>query len=264
MFDIGVSTIQGARDYQEDSFVITDPFGSNKGFDDLNDIMLLVADGVGGEAAGNVASQIAGSASAKYIQTILNQDHSVQAIKSMLLTVGLAVNTKINDSIKGCPENKGMATTLVLCLIVNQQLRWVSMGDSHLYLMRGLTLHKLNENHSYGALLDQRVAEGNLSQYDAINHPDRNCLLSYLDGGEIKAIDTPDKALDLQSGDVIILASDGLDTLSNKEIIQIINREAHAQDTAVALTDCVMQAKVAGQDNTTVIVTRVKDLRSLG
>ncbi len=255
---MGVSAIQGGRDYQEDSFVITDPYASNKDFSELNSIMLLVADGVGGETAGSLASQLAGRASAHYIQSCFAQNISEHSLSLILQGVGVAINHDINNAIKLHPENNGMATTLILCLVLDQQIRWVSIGDSHLYLFRGSVLHKLNADHSMAAIFAMNVIDGSMSEEDAANHPDRNGLLSYLDGGDISAIDSPDEALDLQAGDSIVLASDGLDTLTSEEIMRTLTLEKNAQESAQALTDCVTLVGVEGQDNTTVIVMRVK------
>ncbi|VAW75544.1 hypothetical protein MNBD_GAMMA12-2754 [hydrothermal vent metagenome] len=258
IFDIGVSAIQGGRDYQEDSFVITDPYASNTDFSKLNNIMLLVADGVGGETAGSLASQIAGHSSAKYIQSCFDQTVSEQTLGLMLHGVGAAVNHELNKAIKLNPDTNGMATTLILCLVLKHQMRWVSIGDSHLYLIRESVLHKLNADHSMAAIFAMNVIDGSMSEADAASHPDRNGLLSYLDGGEIRIIDSPNEAVDLQEGDSIILASDGLDTLTSNEIVSVLTLEKNAQDSAQALTDCVTQAGVEGQDNTTVIVMTIK------
>jgi len=263
MFEVGVSAIQGTRDYQEDSFIVTDPIGSTEDFSNLDQILLLVADGVGGETAGAVASQIVGQVSAEFIQNSysslkLSEDglEAMQLITALFEQLVVEINARLIETLKQFPEYSGMATTLVLVLIIHNRVYWLSIGDSHLYRISQGELSKLNADHSMASVLDQQVLDGTLSQEEALLHPERNYLLSYLDGGPVNAIDICSQSVEMEDKDIIVLSSDGLNTLSVAEILIEVERQESAQSIAQGLTNQVQAASLDNQDNTTVLVFR--------
>jgi serine/threonine protein phosphatase PrpC len=134
-------------------------------------------------------------------------------------------------------------------------MRWLSVGDSHLYLLRNNVLQKKNANHSYGAYLDQMAAQG--TPIEPKPGCVRNMLLSSITGGAINLVDCPQARLQLEEGDRIIIATDGLDTLNSDKIIDICTGATAAKACVDKLLEAVIEAKKRRQDNTTVVVVDV-------
>ena len=247
-FDISGSQIDGARDYQEDAFLITHLGDADA---DSAGSMVIVADGMGGHAAGNVASNMA-------VQTFnrhLSKNFPNENISSVLYEAVLQANGSITATVSETAALKGMGCTLVACVLERGQLRWVSVGDSHLYLLRSDTLTKKNADHSYGGFLDRMAEAGTPVEAEA--GFSRNMLMSALTGDDIAEIDCPESPLTLKRGDRLILSSDGLDTLDNQEIIRICKAHAAPKACVDALLQAVDDAGAPRQDNTTVIVVDV-------
>lgn len=247
-FDISGSQIDGARDYQEDAFLITHLGDADA---DSAGSMVIVADGMGGHAAGNVASNMA-------VQTFnrhLSKNFPNENISSVLYEAVLQANGSITATVSETAALKGMGCTLVACVLERGQLRWVSVGDSHLYLLRSGTLTKKNADHSYGGFLDRMAEAGTPVEAEA--GFSRNMLMSALTGDDIAEIDCPESSLSLKRGDRLILSSDGLDTLDNPQIIDICKANAGPKACVDALLKAVDDAAAPRQDNTTVIVIDV-------
>jgi serine/threonine protein phosphatase PrpC len=141
----------------------------------------------------------------------------------------------------------------------------VSVGDSPLYLVRRGEIARLNEDHSLAPMLDRLVADGRLSPDQAKVDPRRHYLRSAVSGEELDLIDVSRRPLTLESGDVVIVASDGIHTLGDEAIARLVATHAsHGADaTAAALIDAVDRAGDTMQDNTTVIVIAVNDVTTL-
>lgn len=137
-------------------------------------------------------------------------------------------------------------------LIEDRNLRWVSVGDSHLYVIRDKELKKANADHSYGGFLAKMAEQGKPIEPEA--GFSRNMLMSALTGDEVADIDCPETPLELQAGDRILVASDGLDTLSHGKLVSYMESTNTAMDCVDALLKGVQEAKMPRQDNTTVVV----------
>ena len=118
-----------------------------------------------------------------------------------------------------------MGCTLVGVVVDPVGLRWVSVGDSRLFLFRKGELYQLNEDHSLAPMLDQLVEQGEMTREQALNHPRRHHLRSALTGEPIELIDLARERVGLHADDCIILASDGLDTLEPDEIADLIEAQ---------------------------------------
>ena len=243
-FDIFGSQIDGARDYQEDAFLVTH-LGDSDG--DAAGSMVIVADGMGGHAAGNVASNMA-------VQTFnrhLSKSFPNPDVANVLYEAVLQANGSITTTVTETAALKGMGCTLVACVLEQNQLRWVSVGDSHLYLLREGELTKKNADHSYGGFLDRMAEAGTPVEAEA--GFSRNMLMSALTGDDIAEIDCPAEALELEPGDRVILASDGLDTLPYEKILEICAGADVTKQCTEALLQGVTDAGAPRQDNTTVV-----------
>ncbi len=153
-FDMSGSQINGARDYQEDAFLITHLGDSDN--PDEKASLVIVADGMGGHAAGNVASNMAVQTFNKY----LTGNYPSDQMQTVLREAVLAANGSIEHTVKETEALKGMGCTFVGVILHKSKMRWVSVGDSNLYLLRDKKLIKKNADHSYGGFLDRMKAAG--------------------------------------------------------------------------------------------------------
>ncbi|HEX20429.1 MAG TPA: serine/threonine-protein phosphatase [Acidiferrobacteraceae bacterium] len=253
-YDIGTSDILGSRGNQEDSYIVTDPGASNEAFDTLDHLLVVLADGVGGEAAGEVASKTVTNCFSRTIQSAYSSSNNIPKLLNNALH---GANQAVARAISENSDYEGMASTLVGALLIRDRLYWVSVGDSHLYLIRDGSCIKLNADHSLGAIMDRNVDTGLVSKSQAVNAPNRNMLYSCVMGEELAAIDLPKKEFSLQKGDRLLFSSDGLDSISSRDISRISANDGSAQHFAVALTAAVEKADKPNQDNTMVVVVDI-------
>ena len=248
-YEISGNQIDGARDYQEDAFLTTyldDIDGKPKA-----SALVIMADGMGGHAAGNIASNLVVSTFNKSFTGEFGKRDVATILRSCLDSA----NNALKESISETPALDGMGCTMVTAAVTQGKVWWVSVGDSHLYLIRDRELDKRNEDHSYGGYLDRMKAQG----MDIEPEPglSRNMLMSAMTGDEIAEIDCPDQPLELKPGDRLVIASDGLDTLSEGSILQFSAWASSSKECVDALLKAVEDANKPRQDNTTVIVVDV-------
>lgn len=249
-FEISGSQIDGARDYQEDAFLVTHLGGDKDG---SGGSLVVVADGMGGHAAGNVASNMAVQAFNKHITANYPNDRLHETLHESVLQA----NNSISETVRETPALKGMGCTLVCSILEDKYLRWVSVGDSHLYVIRDKELKKKNADHSYGGFLDRMAVEG--TPIEAEEGFSRNMLMSALTGEEIADIDCPETPLELVAGDRVIICSDGLDTLSEGQIVYICDSAQTPKECVDGLIKAVEEENAPRQDNTTVVVIDVAE-----
>jgi len=249
-FDIGGDQIDGARDYQEDAFMVSHLGKTPAG---KASALVIMADGMGGHAAGNVASNMVVATFNKAFQSKFPPKSPSKALNDALLSSNEQIATSVNET----PALSGMGCTMVTAYIEGNSLWWVSVGDSHLYLIRNKELIKQNADHSYGAFLDMMIEQG--EEVDESAGMSRNMLMSAMTGVEISSIDCPETPIKLQVGDRIIIASDGLDTIGSGAIIQYSEWSDTAKECVYALLKAVEDVKRKKQDNTTIIVVDVKE-----
>ena len=261
-FDTSHRATKGARRYQEDACVfarlhvapeVADAASSSPAALVDVGVVAVLADGMGGHVGGERASAAA-------CRGFLDALSSISGEASDYLEAALSsANEAIRREIAVEPGLHGMGCTLVGVVVDPIGLRWVSVGDSRLLLFRAGELYQLNEDHSLGPMLDRLVEQGELSREEAQNHPRRHHLRSALTGEQIELVDLARERVELQTGDIIIVASDGLDTLTPDEIADLIDahRGRGAEAVASALIDAVDGAARPGQDNTTVMAVAV-------
>ncbi len=203
--------------------------------------LLAVADGMGGHAAGDVASRVAADAFVTTFPALRSGGASLKgAFRGALDEANAGVATHQAD----VPETAGMGTTIVAAHVGNSGLAWISVGDSPLWLVRNGALTRVNADHS----LRSAAASG--------ANVNANMVLSALTGGAIALIDCRANPLPLRAGDFVVLASDGLLTLSDSEISRTIVDNAATSPEAIAraLLKAVEDRDAPQQDNCTVIV----------
>jgi PPM family protein phosphatase len=240
----------GKRSEQEDAYAfseILDGGGTPRG------LLIVLADGMGGHSAGHEASELAVRA---FVAAFNDNDCGLSACLSAALD---AANTAISEAIKASPESlEGMGTTLVAVAAMPDGLAWISVGDSPLYLHRDGHLQRINDDHSFRPILREMVEKGEITQEQAVHSSLRNRLRAALTGEEIALVSASVKSLPLIEGDLILVASDGLQTLSDEAIAKYIEetRHAGAAEMAAGLLQAVLAEARPKQDNATVAILK--------
>lgn len=230
----------GSRDRQED-------YLAEKQIGNMH--VAILADGMGGYEGGDQASDIVTQG---FIRFVEQQAQRYPQIPDLLVDATFSANARLAQIKKNA--NSNMGSTLVASLVRGNHAWWVSVGDSLLYLWRNDQLQKLNAKHSHYQDLRQKVFLGEMSSAQVASDPQRDGLTSALTGREIKYVDVSRFGIDLQQGDIFILASDGLETLSTEQIIAILQKNSTPQQIADILVRHVKLAGNPHQDNVSVLV----------
>lgn len=226
----------GMRANQQDAYGVVPPEDMDGG----RSLLAIVADGMGGHAAGEIASETALQA---LVDGFFNDAVSDDGSR---LWAGLELaNERIREVVAKRPTLRGMGTTVIAALFRDDTIRWISVGDSPLYLLRDGVLRRLNKLH-----VD--FPEGVEEPVVAAQHV---ALASAIIGERLFEVDDANP-FPLVGGDLLILASDGLNTLSEDELLSCLRSEpsATAATRADALLRAVESHHLPRQDNTTVIV----------
>lgn len=223
------------RDGNEDSLFPKES-GSSEG-----PVVLMVADGMGGAVAGEVASRLAVEAA-----SATESGDPSTAPEDRVLAAHRAVVQATRDD----PSLAGMGTTMTLVEIHDGRAAFAHVGDSRAYLLRGSDLRVLTTDHT---LVHELIELGRITPEEAESHPHRHLITRVLGLGEI-GVDT--FTVELEDGDRILLCSDGLNTMVSDFLIQeLLAARLGVEPTAWALIE---QANTAGGlDNTTVVLIDV-------
>ena len=241
--------IRGGRDYQEDAFDIIPLTGKYSAGDR---VLLLLADGMGGHAGGGVASNTV-------VRAFWDGFRQAGPEVAVNLRAGVdAANAAVSAKQQANAALSDMGSTLVAALVLGQRLYWASVGDSILWLFRAGRLRRLNEDHSMRPLLLGLVELGRMTREEALRDPRVHQLRSAIAGEDMPLVEIAAEGHALEDRDVVVLASDGLETLPEAEIAGLITEHGDdAHTLGRALLDAVSAVAAPGQDNTTVIVYRV-------
>jgi protein phosphatase len=210
--------------------------------------LFIVADGMGGHVAGEIASQMA----ATMVQEYITQHKNDAAPEILLEQAIMKANSLIYQMSEQKLECRGMGTTVTAAYIKGDTVYYGHVGDSRMYLIQKENMRQITEDHS---LVWELVKSGNITMAEASVHPQRNILT--------RALGTsPDVKVDIGSftwvpGDVILLCSDGLTNMvDDQTIVKLVENRS---DSA-GLENLVEQAKAAGGlDNITVILAQNGD-----
>ena len=244
--------IAGTRSYQEDDFRTTvfparDPDGC--------DLLMVLADGMGGHQGGAEASRLAVST---VVETFSQAAGGIAArLRTSLDAANDAVGREAAD-----PRYAGMGCTLVACVVTDDEMaHWISVGDSPLWHLRvggdgnAGRMDRLNADHSMRPVLEDMVLLGRVTSAE-VESGAANQLRSAVTGESLTLIDAGAEPVRLGAGDRILLASDGLETLPNEEIVRL---SGGGRPSAAIVTDLLKAVEAAGkssQDNASVVVYR--------
>jgi PPM family protein phosphatase len=237
----------GSRAEQQDDFGFSR--FHKKRFVTHGGIMATLTDGMGGMAMGREAGRTAKAAMLKAYQAKSPQESIPQALTRSLQVANEAVVALARDH--GLEGEIG--TTMVAAVIKGKELYWVSVGDSRIYLYRRGRLTQLTADHDYGQELAEMVVAGELTQEEAMTHPQRRALTSFLGLSRLREVDHRLSPYYLEIGDRILLCSDGLyNTLGEDEIAAALDHEPQA--AAEELVNEVLAREKARQDNVTIAI----------
>ncbi|KIT15279.1 PP2C family protein-serine/threonine phosphatase [Jannaschia aquimarina] len=256
-YDVASAIAQGGRPYQEDAIVTDFPFGMDSG-------VAVLADGMGGHAAGDVASKIVVTevyAALKFRSAEFAADED--AISGYMADAASRANAVVHDHTVANPNTTGMGATLVGLVMVENRVRWISIGDSPLYLLRDGKLRQLNEDHSLAPQIDYMAEQGLISEEVAKAHPDRNCLTSVILGGKIARTHLPEEPFELKLGDILVVSSDGLQYLDTPVIQKLLHRHRRKKAAEIAgyLLEALEKLADPDQDNISFAVVKLNHMK---
>lgn len=241
----GNDQLLGTRERQEDRVAFSD-------FEDIAFVqhggyLGVVADGMGGFFAGAEASSAA-------VVAFL-ENYSAKAREESIpdaLTRALAAANNAVYKLAASPKRK-IGTTLTAAVVHEGTVYWISVGDSRAYLKRGRKISCLTQDHIFARELDEKVAAQAMSATEAVAHPDRAALTSYLGEESVAHVCRASEPLSLEPGDYLLLCSDGVSgVLSDGELIDALN--GSAQEAAETVIASVRRRAQPRQDNASAAV----------
>ncbi len=225
--------------------------------------LYVVADGMGGHAAGEVASRVAVDAINEFVTLTggneeitwpFGLDDSISYEGNRLKTAIRHANRRVLEATRESAEYEGMATTVAAVLVDGATANIAHVGDSRIYLWSGGAISQLTSDHSW---VNEQIQSGVISPEQARNHPLRNVVTRALGGRSDLLVDIQSRRMD--PGEVLLLCSDGLTTMIGDEEIARILDEAGG-DVARAATALVQEANDrGGEDNITVVLLKFEE-----
>jgi serine/threonine protein phosphatase PrpC len=213
--------------------------------------LFVVADGMGGAQAGEVASRIAVESFGEGLADTASPEET-------LAGYARAANARIYELSRSNAEQAGMGTTLTALYVGELEVAIAHVGDSRAYCWRDGELLRLTDDHS---LVDELIRQGRLTPEEAEDHPQRSIITRALGPEEVVEVDT--RSYRARAGDVFLLCSDGLTTmLGEAQLAEVLRAHPLLREAGEAL---IAQANEAGgRDNITVILLRVEEVEMDG
>ena len=237
----GVTDVGLVRDHNEDNIA----WEADKG-------LVILADGMGGHNAGEVASELAVQSIREALEDVLSQDVKEACdvdYKDAVRQAIVYANDQINNKAQLHPEYSGMGTTVVLTLFQGNSVVYANVGDSRIYRYRDDKLEQTTTDHS---LVQEMIDNGYMSEEEAQFSMNRNLITRAL--GIAKEVDVDVNELTVKANDIFLLCSDGLsDLVPNQQISTVISN--NIQDLPKAADELIELAKQnGGSDNISVIL----------
>ncbi len=241
----GMTDVGCVRKHNEDSFLAEPSLG-----------LFIVADGLGGHAAGEVASRIVVERMAQFVEETREKDRTWPleydtrlSFDGNRLKVALLLSDRaIADDIRRNPERETMGSTVVACLLNGPKATLAHVGDSRAYLLNPEGIHQLTRDHSWVA---EQVANGILTPSEARVHPFRNVITQALGNGGDLEVEVQE--FELGKSDRLLLCSDGLSGMvGDAQIWDIVNQSSDFQAAVEALISTARDN--GGEDNITAVL----------
>jgi protein phosphatase len=209
--------------------------------------LFVVADGMGGAQAGEVASSVA-------VEAFRGGLHDSSDPEGSLVAQVEQANSRINELSRANVEHAGMGTTITAVFVGEQEVSIAHVGDSRAYCLRAGELLRLTDDHS---LVDELIRQGKLTPEEAEEHPQRSVITRAL--GPEATVEVDVRSFRGRPGDVYLLCSDGLTTmLGEGKLLDVLSSHERLRDAGEAL---IAGANAAGgKDNITVVLLRLEEV----
>ena len=245
----GLTDVGKLRDHNEDTFVVKPEAG-----------LVVVCDGMGGHAGGEVASSIAVATITEFIcnqregDWPFGRDEGQSEAGDRLRNAALLANQRISERIEKEPALARMGTTMVSALVLPDGTAWVAnIGDSRAYLWHEGILRQVTSDHSW---VNEQVQRGVLSDAEAASHPLKNVITRALGARDVLPVDLIEEHL--RPGDCLLLCSDGLTGMVNDADIAVIVGDAGLTSEELCQRLVAAANEAGGEDNITVVVLRAE------
>lgn len=238
------SDVGKVREINEDCVYLSEPY--------TNELMIaIVADGMGGHLAGEIASKTAVETIYQELQSTIQEQRTIEEYQNALEFVIRQANSKVYQQSINQEDYRGMGTTIIASIISPQWIIIGHIGDSRAYLFTENQVKQLTTDHS---LVNELLKSGQISQEEAINHPKKNVLTRALGTDENVKIDM--HVIEWSQDQTLLLCTDGLtNRLSEEKILSVVNQaRLSPQEITDHLVELANQA--GGEDNISVIVIR--------
>ena len=209
---------------------------------------VVVCDGMGGNAGGNVASSTAVKYISERITSSYRENMSSSSIKNLLVTAITNANYEIFDMAEANPELQGMGTTVVAAVITDTSLFVAHAGDSRAYIVSSNELIQVTRDHS---VVQNMLESGEITEDEAVHHPRKNLITRALGVDENLKIDFTEE--DTRADDRFLICTDGLTNFVSDEDIYRIVTETSGIDPVATLVDTA-NANGGGDNITAVLV----------
>lgn len=241
MKTFAITDVGQARDMNQDyMFASENPIGNLPN-------LFVVADGMGGHNAGDVASRLA-------IETLLDwvQEHNEETNPLIIFRKAIEeANGRLLDLAQNNEQLQGMGTTMVAAVIDGETLYVANVGDSRLYVVEE-TITQITKDHS---LVEEMVRRGEIDKEEARNHPNKNIITRAIGTSTQIAVDCFEKKINLET--TILLCSDGLtNMIEDTEIFSIVKASSELETVGEQLIKVANEN--GGKDNITVILANLK------
>jgi protein phosphatase len=209
--------------------------------------LFVVADGMGGAQAGEVASRVA-------VDTFNGGLTDSSDPEGSLAAQVTQANARINELSHQRPEHAGMGTTITALYVGEQEVSVAHVGDSRAYCLRDGELLRLTDDHS---LVDELIRQGRLTPEEAEAHPQRSVITRAL--GPESTVEVDVRSIRGRPGDVYLLCSDGLTTMTGEDVLlDVLTTHPRLRDAGEALISAANAA--GGKDNITVVLARLEEV----
>jgi serine/threonine protein phosphatase PrpC len=214
--------------------------------------LIAVADGMGGHAAGEVASRIAIEVLQSLVPALVSPDIDEDSVEDLLMHSLHSIDSEISVVTDEEIEKRGMGTTLTALLIRDKYISLLHVGDSRCYRLRGNTLEQLSNDHT---VIQELLDLGAISMAEAVEHPQRSMLTQALRGdGDVTPVL---QMYEVKKGDRYLLCSDGLSGVLTEKEIKIGLKKSDKDEAVKFLVDATYVN--GAPDNVTVLIADISD-----
>lgn len=249
-YETGTDSILGSRQYQQDFAYV---------YMGEKEILAAVCDGMGGMEGGERASSTAVFQLAEDFH--LFQENPQQSVPDFFTEEA----KRLNQSVRSLKNTSGKSikagTTLVAAWFCKNEMYWVSVGDSRIWLVRNGQIHQVNRDHNYRLSLEYKLQNGEIDrrEFERESHtPQAEALISYIGIENLRLIDVNRTPIRLEEGDIVILSSDGVyKSLNDVQVCAMVcDNDIDMNIAAARLNAMALRYGVRGQDNTTSVLIR--------